>query len=104
LAAENIEGEAVRSEKKQGRTQTHLAEDRPRLAVLRVTVSDSLRLRTSLVNGGVDEVAGLIDRELSAVTVRTTIGGDEDEVGDSDLRVVHREGIHPELREEGRVS
>jgi hypothetical protein len=67
-------------------------------------MSDSLRFGTSLVNGGVDEVAGLVDRELSAVGVRTALRCDEDEVGDSDLRVVHREGIHPELREEGRVS
>jgi hypothetical protein len=48
------------------------------------------------VNGGVDEVAGLIDRELSVVGVRTALRSEED-VRDRHLKMRHCQWILPEL-------
>jgi hypothetical protein len=69
-----------------------------------MAVSDRLNFGTSLVNGGVDEVAGLVDRELSAVGVRATFRSDEDEVRHLAARVVYREGVHPVLSHRKVVS
>lgn len=87
---EGAEKDGQRSKEKKNSRQIHLSVDA-------VAMSDRLDLRTSLVNRRVDQVARLVDRELSTVGVRASFRRNENEAGDGARTVMEGEGVHPVL-------